>query len=349
MNSAKRVLVTGGAGYIGSHTVRALVEKGYEPVVLDSLIAGHRQAVPDGVPLVVGAVGDERTVARTWDEHGPFYGCIHFAGHLQVGESVSQPLKYYQNNVAESCTLLSVLRERKLSRFVFSSTAAVYGNVSVPKISEDEAKDPLNPYGRSKWMLEQILADCCAAYPDFGAISLRYFNASGAATTGEIGEDRKDETHLIPLVLFVPLGKREKITVFGDDYPTPDGTCIRDYIHVEDLALAHLLALEAVSAGQYRAYNVGTGTGASVREVIDAAERITGSSIHYALGARRPGDPASLVADSSRLQAELGWKPAHTSLDEIVGSAWRWHRAHPDGFASVESAFNDPNDSVPAS
>lgn len=362
----KTILVAGGAGYIGSHVVRALQEAGYDLVVYDNLSRGHRQAVPDGVPFVQGDIGDVETLGRTLRDFG-VEAALHFAADSQVGESVSNPQRYFENNVGQGLAFLRTLLEHGVKALVFSSTAAVYGEPESapgrsghPYLTEDHPLRPSNPYGESKAFFETVLKRYAAAY-GLRSISLRYFNAAGAHTSGDIGEDHNPESHLIPLVLKVALGQREKVTVYGDDYPTPDGTPIRDYIHVEDLAWAHLLALRklekaaAVSRGAkgagrsagvmasggsndeqrdflYAAYNLGNGQGYSVLEVIEAARRVTGQPIPLERGPRRPGDPAILVASSERARHDLGWEPKHPTLEEIIASAWEWHRRHPHGY-----------------
>lgn len=319
-----KLLVVGGAGYIGSHMVRELLDNGHDPVVFDNLSTGHEWAVPSG-RLVRGDLADRAALTRLFSEHA-FEAVFHFASFIQVGESVTRPLKYYQNNVANTLNLLEAMEEAGVRRFVFSSTAAVYGTPKDTPITETAALRPENPYGRSKLMMEQILADCERAWGLKSAV-LRYFNAAGAHPSAEIGEAHEPESHLIPLILQVALGKREFITINGDDYATPDGTCIRDYIHVCDLARAHTLALQALlQGGESRTYNLGNGKGYSIREVIDVCRKVTGHPIPERRGARRDGDPAALVASSERIVSELGWCPRYGELEAIVESAWRWHK-----------------------
>jgi UDP-glucose 4-epimerase len=325
-----KVVVTGGAGYIGSHTLRALQAAGYEVVVYDSLVKGHRQAVGSAL-LVVGDIADAGTLDRLFREHRPA-AVVHFAAFIEAGESVVDPTKYFRNNTAGTLTLLEAMQRNDVKQLVFSSTAAVYGEpVHIP-IGEDDPKLPTNAYGLSKLMVEEMLDWFHRAY-GLRSVSLRYFNAAGDDPSGEIGEDHDPETHLIPLILQVPLGKREKIFVFGDDYDTPDGTCIRDYIHVTDLASAHVAALRALESGLAReAFNVGNGAGFSVSEVIETARRVTAHPIPAEVRPRRAGDPARLVASSEKARRVLGWQPRMPELRAILETAWRWHRAHPEGY-----------------
>jgi UDP-glucose 4-epimerase len=341
-----RVLVAGGAGYIGSHMVRALAAAGHEPLVFDNLATGHRAAVARGVVLVEGDLLDAGALRACFEAYLPD-AVMHFSARSLVGESMADPLLYYINNVTGTLNLLQVMRAAGVHRFVFSSTAALFGEPETVPIPDDALPGPINPYGTSKWMVEQVLADADRAY-GLRYVSLRYFNAAGAAVDGAIGEDHRPETHLIPLVLQAALGQRSSISVFGTDYPTDDGTCIRDYIHVQDLCAAHLLALDYLAAGgESRSYNLGNGRGFSVREVIEAAQRVTGVAIPVVEAARRPGDPAVLVADSARIRAELGWEPAYPELDTIVAHAWQWHRSHPRGFPPVVPAAHDATPTRP--
>ncbi|NLX22409.1 MAG: UDP-glucose 4-epimerase GalE [Phycisphaerae bacterium] len=325
-----RILVTGGAGYVGSHCVRHLSQYGHEVTVYDNLVHGHRGAVADGLPFIQGDLADRDMLTRIFASND-FDAVMHFAAYAYVGESVHEPLKYYQNNLANTVTLLDTMRVAGVKRLVFSSTCATYGEPAKVPITEDTMQRPINPYGRSKLAVEWMLRDCAAAW-GLGACALRYFNACGAADDGSIGEDHKPETHLIPIILQVALGQRAQVTVFGTDYDTADGTCVRDYIHVEDLASAHRLAIEQIKAGEFSACNVGTGQGHSVREIIDVAREITGRPIAAAEGARRAGDPPVLVADPTRVRTTLGWEATHADIRTIVGSAWRWHEAHPQGY-----------------
>lgn len=326
-----RVLVTGGAGYVGSHTVHHLVEAGYSPIVFDDLSYGHRASVPDDVPFFKGTLHDRKIVddvMRTFRPEAVF----HFAGSTQVGESVEQPGLYYRNNVVTGLNLLDAMVEHGIQHIVFSSTAAVYGEPQQIPIPEDHPKQPSNPYGETKLFFENILHRYEQAH-GIRSVSLRYFNAAGAHPDGTIGEDHTPETHLIPLVLQVALQQQPEITIFGDDYDTPDGTCIRDYVHVCDLAQAHRLALQSLQAGEASdVYNLGNGNGFSVREVIEEAEAVVGQPIPYRTGARRPGDPAVLVASSQKAKEQLGWKPQYPELRTMIQSAWDWHRTHPNGY-----------------
>ncbi|MCR4441367.1 MAG: UDP-glucose 4-epimerase GalE [Peptococcaceae bacterium] len=324
------VLVTGGAGYIGSHTVKLLVNKGYDVVVYDSLEKGHRDAVGN-VPLVVGNVLDTDLLQKTIRDYG-VTSVVHFAAYSLVGESMKEPRKYYYNNVDGTARLLNTMLNNQVKKIVFSSTAAVYGEPDEIPISEDSPKRPTSVYGKTKLIVEELLSYYLDKY-GVQYVSLRYFNACGADESGELGEDHDPETHLIPLIMQTAMGKRLRLQVFGDDYPTPDGTCIRDYIHVNDLALAHVLALEALEEGKPSSvYNLGNGRGFSVKEVIETAEKVTGEKIKYEIDPRRAGDPAVLVASSEKIRRELGWEPLYTSLEGIIYSAWRWHQKHPEGF-----------------
>ncbi|RIK81370.1 MAG: UDP-glucose 4-epimerase GalE [Planctomycetota bacterium] len=324
-----RVLVTGGAGYVGSHAARLLQHSGHQVWLYDNLSNGHRGAAQDRV-LIVGDLHDRPRLEAIFREHA-IEAVMHFAASAYVGESVVQPAKYYYNNVVGTLSLLEAMRAAGVQRIVFSSTCATYGVPNVVPITEAEKQAPINPYGFTKLVIERALADYAHAY-GFGYAALRYFNASGAADDGSIGEDHDPETHLIPLVLQVALGQRDEALVFGVDYPTPDGTCIRDYIHVDDLATAHLAALERLEAGTQLKLNLGTGAGASVMEVIDACRRLTGRPIPHRIVERRPGDPPELVADATQARLTLDWTPRYVGIEPIVRSAWQWHRSHPDGF-----------------
>ena len=317
------ILVTGGAGYIGSHAAKALARAGYEPVTYDNLGRGHRAAVKWG-PLVEGDLADRALLVETLRRHN-IAAVMHFAAFAYVGESVTEPERYFRNNVANSLVLLEAMGEAGVGRIVFSSTCATYGLPEKMPIAEDTPQRPVNPYGESKLMIERMLYWLGQAR-GLGSAALRYFNAAGADPDGEIGEEHDPETHLIPLVLQTALGQRAGVEIFGTDYPTPDGTAVRDYIHVHDLAEAHVLALaHLLKGGSSLALNLGTGQGHSVRAVIDAAERVTGRPIARRETARRSGDPPTLVADARAAQAALGWTPRLSGLDEIVASAWRWH------------------------
>jgi len=317
------ILVTGGAGYIGSHTAKALARAGFVPVTVDNLVHGHRWAVQWG-PLEEGDISDAAFMDGVFSRHKPV-AVMHFAAFIAVGESVADPEKYYANNVAGTLSLLAAMRRGGCGRIVFSSTAAVYGEPLAVPIAEDHPLAPVNPYGRSKLMIEQILRDFDAAYGT-GSLCLRYFNAAGADPDGEIGEDHDPETHLIPLAVGAALGTRPPLSIFGDDYDTPDGTALRDYIHVTDLAEAHVLGVRRLLAGaRSEAFNLGTGTGNSVREIVDAVARVSGREVPHRFGPRRAGDAARLVASSSAAMRALGWKPSYTDIETIVRTAWNWH------------------------
>ena len=317
-----RLLVTGGAGYVGGHTVRALLDAGHDVTVYDNLVYGHAETVP--CELVVGELSDRERLGALF-QRGRFDAVLHFAAYAYVGESVQDPAKYWRNNVAAGLDLLDTMRAAGINRIVFSSTCATYGTPTSVPIDETQRKAPESPYGESKLAFEQVLAAYGRAY-DLRSVSLRYFNAAGARPDGTLGEDHEPETHLIPLVLRAAAGRAQGIKVFGTDYDTPDGTCIRDYIHVDDLASAHLLALTAMERPNATlAYNVGTGRGYSVREIIDASERVTGRGIAVEEVARRPGDPPALYADNRKIREELGWEPKYTDAESIVRTAWNWH------------------------
>lgn len=325
------ILVSGGAGYIGSHTVRLLREEGREVVVLDNLSTGHKSAVPEDVPLVVADISNTAAVLDTVRRYC-VDGVVHFAANSLVGESMEQPYKYYRNNVANGIAFLGALQEAKVSRIIFSSTSAVYGDSKVLPITEDCALAPSNVYGRTKLMMETILQDFDRAY-GMKYCALRYFNAAGAHPSGEIGEDHGKETHLLPIIMQVALGKRECLTIFGGDYPTQDGTCVRDYIHVCDLAKAHLLALGHLErGGGSRIYNLGNGRGFSIRQVVETARQVTGHGIPVECGPRRSGDPAILIAGGGKIEKELGFSPEFASLERILETAWCWHSSHPGGY-----------------
>ncbi len=325
-----KVFVTGGAGYVGSHCVKLLCERGHEVLAYDNLSAGHRAAVHPDAEFVQGDLNHEELLRQCLSPG--FDAVMHFAAHLIVPESVADPLKYYDNNVVNTIRLLKVMQAQGVRNFVFSSTCAVYGEVAKVPVTEDLPLHPISPYGRTKLIMEWVLRDSARAW-GLASTALRYFNASGAAADGSIGEDHDPEIHLIPILLQVALGQRESVKIFGTDYDTPDGTCIRDYVHVEDLASAHLLALEALpGSGSAEAYNVGTGSGHSVRQVLDAARRVTGHPIPAEEVDRRPGDPPALYADPAKIAHTLGWRPQYTDIDAVVETAWRWHESHPHGF-----------------
>ncbi len=321
------ILVTGGAGYIGSHVCKMLAMAGYTPVTYDNLVYGHPWAVRWG-PLEHGDLLDRARLDAVLRQYRPT-AVMHFAAFAYVGESMADPGRYYQNNVAGTLTLLQAMRDQRIDQLVFSSTCATYGVPEQSPIGEQHPQRPINPYGASKWMVERMLTDFGSAH-GLRAIALRYFNAAGADPDGEIGEVHDPETHLIPLVLDAAAGRLPAVTVFGDDYPTADGTCVRDYIHVADLAQAHLLALQALESGAAStAYNLGNGKGFSVREVIDCAERVTGRSVPVEKGPRRVGDPSHLVGDATRIREALGWQPAFADLETIIETAWRWSQRVP--------------------
>lgn len=324
------ILVTGGAGYIGSHTVRELRERGADVVVYDNLSTGHVESIGD-TPFVKGDLFDTELLCKTLREY-KVDAVIHFAAYSLVGESMTNPAKYYHNNVAGTLALLDAMLAENVKYLVFSSSAATYGDCGDGLITEDSPQNPTSVYGQTKLMMEQFMQDYDKAY-GMKYVALRYFNAAGAHLSGEIGEAHNPESHLIPLILQVPNGKREQINVFGEDYPTHDGTCIRDYIHVTDLADAHIKALEYLkNGGKSTYYNLGNGNGFSVKEVIDTVERVVGAPIKRQIVDRRAGDPASLVASSEKIQKELGWKPRYANLETIVASAWKWHSTHKDGY-----------------
>jgi UDP-glucose 4-epimerase len=324
-----RLLVTGGAGYIGSISAALLRDAGHDITVLDDFSRGHRAAVPDGAELVEASLLDADAMRRALS--GGFDGVLHFAAFALVGESVEHPELYWRNNVVGSLNLLEAMLAADVGRLVFSSTCATYGDPPEVPIRETTPTAPANPYGQSKLAVDRMISDICASH-GLGAVSLRYFNVAGASDA--LGEHHDPETHIIPTVLRVALGQVEHVDVFGTDYPTPDGTAIRDYIHVSDLADAHALALDAAGAGEHRIFNLGNGTGFSVKEVIDTARRVTGHEIAAVEGPRRRGDPPRLVAASELIRSELGWEPRKPGLEEIIGDAWAWHQAHPEGYGS---------------
>jgi UDP-glucose 4-epimerase len=326
------VLVAGGAGYIGSHTVKRLKEAGHSPVIYDNASRGHREVIDIlQVPAIIADLND-RTALEAALRKYKIDTVMHFAAYAYVGESVEKPLMYYQNNVATTVNVLETMAQAGIDRFVFSSTCATYGNPDKVPITEDEKKLPVSPYGRSKLMVEQILADLAQSNKNFKFAALRYFNASGAAMDGSIGEDHDPETHLIPVILQSILGVQKGITVFGTDYPTPDGTNVRDYIHVEDLADAHIQAMTRLKEGEPIYCNLGTGRGFSVREIIAAAEKVTGRKAPVTYGPRRAGDAIALYADPTRAKKLLGWEATHKDPQEIIRSAWNWFSKHPRGY-----------------
>jgi len=327
-----RFLVVGGAGYIGSHVVKRLLEQGFQVVSLDNLSTGHRQAVVGG-ELIVGDLGDPRLLDQVLGA-APVDCVMHFAALCLVGESVEHPVDYYRTNVCRTAALLDAMVRHGVGRLIFSSTAAVYGEPRQIPIREDDPTEPSNPYGRTKLAAEQLLADCDRAH-GLRSVCLRYFNAAGADPAGAIGEDHRPETHLIPIVLQAALGMRPRVEVYGTDWDTPDGTCIRDYVHVQDLADAHVLAARhLLDGGASATYNLGCAQGLSVRQALDLARQVTGREIPVAESPRRRGDPARLVASSERIRGELGWRPRFEDPREIIETAWAWHSSHPQGYGS---------------
>jgi len=325
------ILVCGGAGYIGSHVTRALLDAGENVVVVDNLVTGHVDAVDERAKLEIGDLRDDKFLDRVFITH-KVDGIIDFAAYSLVGESVGEPLKYFENNFYGTLCLLKAMKKYDINNIVFSSTAATYGEPENTPILESDKTMPTNPYGESKLAVEKMFKWCDNAY-GLKYTVLRYFNVAGAHPSGEIGEDHNPETHLIPIILQVALGKREKIGIYGEDYPTPDGTCIRDYIHVMDLADAHILALKRLmSGGNSETFNLGNGEGFSVKEVIEVTRKVTGHSIPAEVSPRRAGDPAKLVASSEKAMKILDWKPKYNSLEKIIESAWNWHKNHINGY-----------------
>ena len=325
------ILVCGGAGYIGSHAVHQLVAKGEEVVIVDNLQTGHRSALNPAAKFYEGDIRDAAVLDRIFTEN-EIEAVIHFAANSLVGESMEKPLKYFNNNVYGMQVLLEGMVKHGVDKIVFSSTAAVYGEPKRVPIEEDDPTEPTNTYGETKRTMEKMMKWVSRA-DGVRYVSLRYFNAAGALPDGSIGEDHHPETHLIPLILQVPLGKRDHITVFGDDYATPDGTCLRDYIHVVDLADAHVLALEYLrKGGESNIFNLGNGQGFSVKEMIEAAKKATGRDIKVEMGERRAGDPAQLIASSAKARKILGWQPKFTDVEQVIGTAWNWHQQHPEGY-----------------
>jgi UDP-glucose 4-epimerase len=327
-----KVLVIGGAGYIGSHCVRQLVEAGHEPVVLDNLVFGHREAVAPEIPFYEKDLGDRQAVAKLLRAE-EIELVMHFAAYAYVGESVQDPLKYYENNLGKTIQLLMAMRDAGVGKFVFSSTCASYGIPEAMPMTEQLPQRPINPYGQTKLDVENMLKACATAY-GLSSASFRYFNAAGAAGDGAIGEDHDPETHLIPLAIRAAQGLGQALTVFGDDYDTPDGTCLRDYIHIDDLSRAHIAVFGKLDEpGQCLFYNLGTGKPVSVMEIIQAVEAVTGLKVPYSMGPRRAGDPPALYADSSKARRELGWEPRFMDIRDTIATAWKWHKARPGGFA----------------
>lgn len=324
------VLVCGGAGYIGSNMTALLAREGHEPVVFDNFSKGHRAAVK-GIQVVTGDLADRALLVKTLGELG-IEAVMHFAAYIEVGESVREPLRYYQNNLSNTQNLLSAMQEAGVEKFVFSSTAAVYGMPPRVPITEDTPQEPINPYGETKLAVERM----CHYQSQAGRLrfaALRYFNACGAGDDGTRGEDHRPESHLIPLTIHAAMGKRADIKIYGSDYPTPDGTCIRDYIHIDDLCRAHLLALKKLGERAELTYNLGNGQGYSVRQVIDTVKRVSGRDFKVVEVQRRPGDPPVLTSDASKAKNELGWRPEQPQLEEMVATAWKWHTEHPNGYS----------------
>jgi UDP-glucose-4-epimerase GalE len=325
-----QILVVGGAGYIGSHMCKYLHKEGLQPIVLDNLSRGHKQAVQWGT-FYEGDMDDVTLLKKIFSSH-TIAAVMHFAAFCYVDESMHHPLKYYKNNIASTLVLLEQMRVFGVDKFIFSSTCATYGEPESLPLVEDHPQRPINPYGRSKLMLEQILDDMDSAYR-LRSVCLRYFNAAGADPEGELGEDHLPETHLIPLIMQTVLGQRPEMTIFGDAYPTPDGTCVRDYIHIQDLAQAHYLSLQhLLQGGDSRKYNLGNGDGYSIMDVIQTAEKVTGSKLVYNYAEPRPGDPASLVGSAELITKDFGWQPQFDTLEKILQTAWNWHVKNPHGF-----------------
>ncbi|UCC30195.1 MAG: UDP-glucose 4-epimerase GalE [Phycisphaerales bacterium] len=326
------IFVTGGAGYVGSHCVYGLCDGGHHVLVYDNLSVGHREAVDPRATLIVGDLADVDLLERTL-AGGDFEAVMHFAASAEVAESVQRPLFYYRNNVANTLSLLEVMSKHGIKKLVFSSSCATYGMPPAVPITEDMPQTPINPYGRTKLAIEWLLRDSAAAW-GLGATALRYFNAAGAAPDGRIGEDHDPESHLIPRVLKVALGQSDQIKIFGIDYPTADGSCVRDYVHVADLSNVHGIAIETQPVGQFRCYNVGTGQGVSVKELVEVAREVTGHEIPASPSPRREGDPPELYADPTFICTELGWQPEYTDIRRVLETAWQWHRTHPRGYSS---------------
>ncbi|NKD39713.1 UDP-glucose 4-epimerase GalE [Enterococcus casseliflavus] len=329
------ILVLGGAGYIGSHAVDQLIEQGKQVVVVDNLLTGHRQAIHPAATFYEGDICDKAFLQSVFEKE-TIDGVIHFAASSLVGESVEKPLKYFNNNVYGMQVLLEVMKEHQVKHIVFSSTAATYGEPDHSPITEETPKNPKNPYGESKLIMEKMMRWCDEAY-GMKYVALRYFNVAGAKSDASIGEDHDPETHLVPIILQAALGQRKEVAIFGEDYDTPDGTCVRDYVHVEDLIAAHLLALEYLQKGnESNVFNLGSNHGYSVKEMVEAARNVTKKEIPARVAPRRAGDPSTLVASSEKARKVLGWKPVYTDVEAIIETAWNWHVSHPNGYQGQE-------------
>ena len=325
------IAVLGGAGYIGSHAVDQLIKKKYDVIVIDNLQTGHKEAIHEKARFYKGDIRDKAFLSTVFDKES-IEGILHFAANSLVGESMEEPLKYFNNNVYGTQVVLEAMQQHNIKNIVFSSSAATYGEPKEIPIDETAETTPENPYGETKLMMEKMLKWCDKAY-GMKYVALRYFNVAGAKLDGSIGEDHKPESHLIPLILQTALGQREKISIFGDDYNTPDGTCIRDYVHVVDLIEAHILALEYLKAGnESNTFNLGSSTGFSVMEMVETARQVTSKDISASIEARRAGDPSTLIASSEKAKEILGWNPQHTDIEDIIASAWNWHVHHPSGY-----------------
>ena len=325
------VLICGGAGYIGSHNVRAFSQKGEQVIIVDNLETGHKSSIPEGIKFYHEDIRNSQALDKIFSENN-IDSVVHFCAYSLVGESMEKPLKYFDNNIGGMISLLEAMYNHNVKHIIFSSTAATYGEPKKIPILETDETIPTNPYGESKLTMEKMMKWVSSQH-GIKYVSLRYFNVAGAWHDGSIGEDHRCETHLVPLILQVPLGKRDHIIIYGDDYPTKDGTCIRDYIHVEDLAAAHIKALEYLrNGGESNIFNLGSGDGYSVMEMITAARKVTGHAIPAEIGKRRPGDPAKLVADSTKAAQILKWKPEITKMEDIIATAWKWHSSHPNGY-----------------
>jgi len=334
------ILVIGGAGYIGSHCVRHILELGHTPIILDNLIYGHRESLPNGLSFYEGDLGDRSMTDQIFKEH-KIDIVMHFAAFAYVGESHYEPMKYYKNNVAATINLLDSMIENGVKKFVFSSSCATFGTHEKLPITEESAQNPINPYGHSKLAIEHLLRALCDVNKLSCAV-FRYFNAAGAHEDGAIGEHHDPECHLIPLAIEAATGGRPALQIFGDDYPTPDGTCVRDYVHVNDLSRAHTAVFDRLDEdGTFLDYNLGTGNPTSVKEIIDAVESVTGLTVPHSISERRPGDPPTLYADSTKARKELAWQPHYANIKEMIETAWNWHKNHPEGYHSPTFKTNN--------